>query len=165
MKYQEIKGDLIELAKKGKFDVIAHGCNCYKTMGAGIAYQISKHFPNAYSVDKNDKRLPIQRLGDYTQYMSGDCMIVNLYTQYKPGKDLNYNALNLSLYKLNKKFSGCTIGLPLIGCGIAGGDWNKVKSIIQEELKDCNVTVVFYDRLPEQLNWWDKFIRWFKKGQ
>lgn len=28
MRYQEVDGDLIELAKKGEFDVIAHGCNC-----------------------------------------------------------------------------------------------------------------------------------------
>ncbi len=37
MSYTEIKGDLIELAKQGNFDVIAHGCNCFCTMGAGIA--------------------------------------------------------------------------------------------------------------------------------
>jgi O-acetyl-ADP-ribose deacetylase (regulator of RNase III) len=29
-----IDGDLIKLAKEGKFDVIAHGCNCHSTMGA-----------------------------------------------------------------------------------------------------------------------------------
>lgn len=28
MKYQEIDGDLIQLALEGNFDVIAHGCNC-----------------------------------------------------------------------------------------------------------------------------------------
>lgn len=26
-KYNEVKGDLIKLAKSGHFDVIAHGCN------------------------------------------------------------------------------------------------------------------------------------------
>ncbi len=29
---------------------------------------------------------------------------------------------------------------------IAGGDWNRIKKIIQEELKDCIVTVVIYDK-------------------
>jgi O-acetyl-ADP-ribose deacetylase (regulator of RNase III) len=28
-----IKGDLIQLAKDGKFDLIVHGCNCFCTMG------------------------------------------------------------------------------------------------------------------------------------
>jgi hypothetical protein len=26
--YKEVFGDLIELAKRGQFDVIGHGCNC-----------------------------------------------------------------------------------------------------------------------------------------
>jgi hypothetical protein len=30
MKYQEIQGDLIELALAGSFSVIAHGCNYKK---------------------------------------------------------------------------------------------------------------------------------------
>ena len=33
MIYQEIEGDFIQLALQGKFDVIAHGCNCQCTMG------------------------------------------------------------------------------------------------------------------------------------
>jgi len=41
---KEIDGDLIKLAKEGKFDVIAHGCNCFCTMGAGIAPQMAKAF-------------------------------------------------------------------------------------------------------------------------
>ena len=35
-----IKGDLIKLALQGEFDVIVHGCNCFCTMGAGIAKSI-----------------------------------------------------------------------------------------------------------------------------
>lgn len=36
---QNIKGDLIELALVGEFDVIVHGCNYFCTMGASIAKQ------------------------------------------------------------------------------------------------------------------------------
>ena len=32
-----IKGNLISLALAGEFEVIIHGCNCFCTMGAGIA--------------------------------------------------------------------------------------------------------------------------------
>jgi len=31
-----------------------------------------------------------------------------------------------------------------IGAGLAGGDWNRIKVIIQTELKDMDVTVVIY---------------------
>ena len=39
-----VDGDLIKLAKVGKFDVIVHGCNCLSTMGAGIAPQMAAAF-------------------------------------------------------------------------------------------------------------------------
>lgn len=29
---------------------------------------------------------------------------------------------------------------------LAGGDWDKIKTIIQQELKDCDVTVVIYNK-------------------
>jgi O-acetyl-ADP-ribose deacetylase (regulator of RNase III) len=35
-----VKGDIIDIAKRGKFDVIIHGCNCFNTMGACIAKTI-----------------------------------------------------------------------------------------------------------------------------
>jgi O-acetyl-ADP-ribose deacetylase (regulator of RNase III) len=48
--------------------------------------------------------------------------------------------------KINSIFSGKHIGLPQIGAGLAGGDWNKIKKIIQDELKDCKVTIVIYKK-------------------
>ena len=54
-----IQGDLIKLAVAGEFDVIVHGCNCFCTMGAGIAKTIKQKFPTAYQADlatiKGDK--------------------------------------------------------------------------------------------------------------
>jgi O-acetyl-ADP-ribose deacetylase (regulator of RNase III) len=46
--------------------------------------------------------------------------------------------------KINHVFKDNHIGLPQIGCGLAGGDWEIVKKIIQDEFADCNVTVVIY---------------------
>lgn len=146
--YKEIKGDLLELFDKGEFDLIAHGCNCHKSMGAGIARQIRDAYPTAYVADWHDKRDPLQRLGDYTY--DPYCDIYNLYTQFNPGKDLNYVALTMCFIKLNKLYSfsktPARLGLPQIGCGIAGGDWDKVREIIKETLTNFDVTVVIYDK-------------------
>jgi O-acetyl-ADP-ribose deacetylase (regulator of RNase III) len=46
--------------------------------------------------------------------------------------------------KINHTFKGKHIGLPKIGAGLAGGDWNRIKTIIQTELKDMKVSVVIY---------------------
>ena len=43
-------------------------------------------------------------------------------------------------YKLNK--DDITIGFPYkIGCGLAGGDWNIVYNIIEDEFKDYNIKI------------------------
>ena len=47
-----LQGDLIALAQAGAFDVIAHGCNCFCTMGRGIVGSIKVHFPEAWSADQ-----------------------------------------------------------------------------------------------------------------
>jgi len=149
--YKEVKGDLLDLFKKGKFDVIAHGANCQKIMGAGIAFQIKRQFNDAFIKDFNDKRSPIQRWGDFTyvRYKTGDVItsIFNLYTQYNPGSDLDYTALELSLKKLARTIEPSSkIGLPMIGAGIGGGDWVKVRRIIKRVLSEHDVTVVIYDK-------------------
>lgn len=143
--YREIKGDLLELFDNKEFDLIAHSANCQKTMGAGIAKQIKDKYITAYLADWHDSREPLQRLGDYS--FDPYAGIFNLYTQYNPGKNVNYNALSLCLSKIAMLYSKpIKIGLPQLSCGIAGGDWNIVKKIIQKELRNFEVTVVIYDR-------------------
>ena len=34
------------------------------------------------------------------------------------------------------------IGMPKIGAGLGGGDWNIIKEIIEEELNGIDVTIV-----------------------
>jgi O-acetyl-ADP-ribose deacetylase (regulator of RNase III) len=168
--YQEIEGDLIQLAKEGRFDVITHGCNCLSNMGAGIAPQMAK----AFGVDKfwmESWGPSISKLGciDYETCVIGkndiwsiedadnklnepELIVVNSYTQFRYGKNhtdgvskpLDYEALTLCMRKINQEFSGKHIGLPKIGAGLAGGDWNRIKKIIQTELKDMKVSVVIY---------------------
>ncbi len=36
---KEITGNLITLGLAGDFEVIIHGCNCFNTMGSGVAAQ------------------------------------------------------------------------------------------------------------------------------
>lgn len=144
---QIIQGNLLDLFDAGQFDAIAHGCNCWNTMGSGIARQIKERYPKAYEVDYETNAGDINKLGGFTYtewYSQGN--IYNLYTQYEFGGDkvhLNYDALALCLYKLNFLEKGKKIGLPyLIGCGLAGGDEVLVKEIIENRLVDVDITLV-----------------------
>jgi O-acetyl-ADP-ribose deacetylase (regulator of RNase III) len=155
---QTIKGDLLKLALAGHFDVIAHGCNCFNMMGAGIAGQIAKTFPQAEFVDQETKKGNIHKLGDFTFCdIKGvhPFRIYNLYTQYQGGPNFNLFAFETCLWKLDKHINPFLtvkkyyprIGLPMIGAGIGGGNWLQIKEIIKLRLAPYNVTIVEYDPL------------------
>lgn len=189
MGYKEIEGNLITLALQREFNVIVHGCNCFCTMGAGIAPQMAKTFDadilyleyeeykgdinklgsiNFIGVDINEPKNWITEEDTLARdNVSNLLYVVNAYTQYGLGSNhgsgsphpLDYEALRLCLRKINKIFKHKSIGLPLIGCGLAGGVWDinelpsldnyplgfkDVKTIIQEELVDMDVTIVHF---------------------
>jgi O-acetyl-ADP-ribose deacetylase (regulator of RNase III) len=151
--YNEVKGDLIALAKQGQFDVIGHGCNCLSVMGAGLAPQMA----DAFGCDSFPMELDgpdINKLGciDYKEMDDCNLTVVNIYSQYSYGSNhkdgisipFDYEAFTIALRKMNSIFKGRHIGLPKIGAGLAGGDWDTIKNIICKELKDCTVTVVIW---------------------
>jgi O-acetyl-ADP-ribose deacetylase (regulator of RNase III) len=133
-------GDLITLAQNKEFDVIVHGCNCFNVMGAGIAPQIAKAFPNAYEIDQLTIRGDRNKLGTISiGYDKGlDIFIINAYTQYSTGGALavDYSALESCFKQIKTMFSNKKIGYPAIGCGLAGGDWDIVSKIIDNVLGD-----------------------------
>lgn len=133
-----IKGDLLNLFDAGEFDAIVHGCNCFNTMGAGIALQIKKRYPEAWEVDKNTIKGHKDKLGTYTTAICSSGTVINAYTQYHPGclndPKENYAAIDEVMRKIAVVFEYKRIGLPLIGAGLAGGDWNIIKDIIRNNL-------------------------------
>lgn len=79
--------------------------------------------------------------------------VVNVYSQFEPGYNsmypdrppVNYEALRLAFAKMNRMYKGSRIGLPKIGCELAGGDIEIVKQMMIEEFTDCDVTLVEFD--------------------
>ena len=61
-----VRGDLIELAKAGNFDVIIHGCNCQCRMGRGIALSIKQEFEEAFLADFMTEIGDRTKLGNFT---------------------------------------------------------------------------------------------------
>ena len=152
MKYEEIDGDIIELAKSGEYDVVIHGCNCFSTQGKGLAPQMNAAFNtlsfqmeqlSRYNLNEDAR---YNKLGciDYEFFGAYQIYVVNCYTQFHPGKAARYNALTLCLSKLNFIFKGKKILVPAIGAGLGGLDIKVVKTLIKVQLKDMDVTFVNY---------------------
>jgi len=147
-----IKGDLLALALDGRFDVIVHGCNCMCQMGKGIAKSIRQQFPEAFEADQQTTAGDRDKLGTITTaevVRDGQrFVVVNAYTQYDyrgPGPNVDYDAVRSAMREVKRRFAGRRIGYPKIGAGLAGGDWDRIAKIIDEELAGEVHTLVEFE--------------------
>lgn len=142
-------------------DVLCHQVNVYGVMGAGIAAEVRKRFPN---VNKEYERFCLQ-FKPYKNYndILGKVVIVetnkkktqfiaNCFSQDIESKDgclTNYEALKDCLNYIEswmKNKNKLTVAFPYkYGCGIAGGDWEIVKKIIYDSFKDVDITVEIWN--------------------
>lgn len=144
-----IHGDLLTLAKQGRFDLIIHGCNCQCQMGKGIALAIKQQFPEAYRADCATAKGDEAKLGTISiaEILRSDFkfIIVNGYTQLHwrgTGVKVDYDAIRSVMRMVKQRFAGKRIGYPKIGAGLAGGDWQVISAIIDEELSGEDHTCV-----------------------
>ena len=146
--FKVVEGNLLLKAEAGEFDAIVHGCNCFCSMGGGIALAIAKKWPEVVAADNTTIRGDITKLGKYTQATveQGKLTIVNLYTQFGFDKKINteYDAIRDGFALIKQEFTGKRIGIPMIGAGIGGGDWNVIKELIGNALAGEDVTLVVF---------------------
>lgn len=148
---KEVEGDLIKMALAGRFDAIAHGVNCFCRQKSGIAKLMSENFythqlPLEDPVTTGD----IDKLGRIEfNPINGNGVhlkVFNFYTQYhwatsKHPNPFNYGAFWSCLQEYRRCFSKESLGIPLIGAGLAGGDWSRIREIIQE-FNELDITIV-----------------------
>jgi O-acetyl-ADP-ribose deacetylase (regulator of RNase III) len=136
-------------------NAIAHSCNTLNVMGAGIAKQIADRYPEAKYADDSASKADLNKLGEFSfadiEINDEDSFpfqqfgikkrngtIYNLYTQSKigSGREVNYEALYSSFVLLKKSLNNTQktiLGLPYgISCGLAGGSWKIVNSMIND---------------------------------
>lgn len=151
-----VEGDLLQ----SNCTVIMHQANCQKIMGAGIAKSIASMYPLAERVDKDNPHSPQDRYGSYTLAVNPNGVtVVNLYGQLNPGR-ANKNvqdervqklesAIHSAFHLLNSNqvssINSSKVGLPYgIGCGLAGGDWEKVEKMLETVSSFHNIDIYLY---------------------
>ena len=130
--------------------VIVHGCNAQGVMGSGVAKQLRAKYPEIfYDYAENLMVYGVSDINPLGQVVfvkvSKSLTVANAITQEFYGrtgeKYVSYIALKSCLELVAKKFGPSTpIHIPyLIGAGLGGGDEEKILSIIETKLKDCDV--------------------------
>lgn len=151
-----VKGDLVQMAARGDFDIIVHGANCFCCMGAGIAKQIAFTFPQALEADKKTNFGSMDKLGTFSRatFKVNDegavLTVLNAYTQFgtwKKGENqppVDYHAVEDCFYEIQRQFGyqHLRFGIPKIGAGLAGGDWARIEKIIERYMSEEDLTLV-----------------------
>ena len=151
-----VNGDLLSSDAK----IICHQVNCQGVMGSGLAKQIRAKYPHVYTKykelcnktkDSRDLLGTIQTISSSPEGMGNGCIfdvlptIVNVFGQNYYGINgvyTDYNALRFEFRKISimpltkNNWYNATIAMPFnIGCGLAGGKWDIVYELLQEEFK------------------------------
>lgn len=150
-----IKGDLL----KTDSPIIAHGVNIAGGFGGGVAGQIAKRWWWVKEAYQAWHRLGYWELGAVQDVPDLECRgptILNCATQkhWLPrGKDLfEYDAWRLVCqriaghvaYPSSEGAPPLSVAMPQIGAGLAGGDWPRIRAILEEELADAPFDVRVY---------------------
>jgi len=155
MEIQYIKGDATAPQGEG-LKIIAHVCNDIGSWGKGFVLAVSKRWTTpeeAYRKWYKERTTNNFNLGAIQLVKVDDnTYVVNMIGQrgIKRGNNsipIKYEAIAECLQRLAKKAIKleATVHMPRIGCGLAGGKWDKIEPIIKAKLIDSGVKTIVYD--------------------
>lgn len=133
-------------------NIICQQVNCKGVMGRGLALEIANRYPEL-------KRQYIEICHTNNRHLIGTVFyyavnsrqyIANLFTQNNYGTQgvyTDYKALEKAIIDIKNTclMNSFSVALPYkIGCGLGGGNWDTVYSIIMEAFEDSNILCKLY---------------------
>jgi ribA/ribD-fused uncharacterized protein len=126
--------------------------NCAGAMGAGLAKQFREHYPDMMEAYTKMCLFYTITPGSVHEYITRDGSIVMLFATKDNWRDKSkYKYITDGLEDLRKiiakKYNSekYMIGLPALGCGLGGLDWDKVKPMIQNALKGFDTKIIVFE--------------------
>lgn len=150
-----IKGDATVPQAKGN-KIIAHICNNIGGWGKGFVLAVSKRWKepetayrkwhrNRADNDFELGKIQIIQVQDYIY-------VANMLGQQgiksgSNGVPIRYEAVEKCLQKLSEqaKEINASVHMPRIGCGLAGGKWNRIEPLIIATLIKAEIPTTVYD--------------------
>jgi|ERR1051325_9858451 O-acetyl-ADP-ribose deacetylase (regulator of RNase III) len=119
---------------------IAHGCNCSGGFGSGVAKEIATRYPHIKEgyLYKHQHRgwklgeIQLITVGDGTGRTIANCATQERYGRPDEGPYVSYPAIRQVIRKLVEQWPN-GFAIPKIGAGLAGGNWDIIEKIINEE--------------------------------
>lgn len=151
-----LKGDATEPIGDG-CKIIAHVCNNKGGWGAGFVLALSKKWKEPEIKYKLSISKYKFELGDIsTLFVEDDIAVVNMiaqdgYVSENNPVAIRYDALERCFYKILHNIESVlfkesiSIHMPRIGCGLAGGSWDKIEPIIKKVFSENDIQVYIYD--------------------
>lgn len=149
-----IKGDATNPKIIGN-KIIVHICNDIGGWGKGFVMAISKRWKEPEKKYREWYKFQDSFLLGQVQFVKveDDIWIANLIGQHKINRDENgnvpirYDAIKIGLKKVAQfaKENKSSVHMPRIGCGLAGGTWNRIEPLIQESLLSNEIETYVYD--------------------
>lgn len=151
-----LKGDATSPQASG-IKIIAHICNDIGGWGKGFVLAISKRWSEPEktyrewhrSRAKNDFTLGSIQVVQVESYIYVANMIGQRGTKTgrSTGVPVRYEAIDSCLEKLKEeaKSLNASVHMPRIGCGLAGGKWERIEPLIEKTLLENNIGVYVYD--------------------
>jgi O-acetyl-ADP-ribose deacetylase (regulator of RNase III) len=140
--------------------IIVHVCNDVGAWGAGIVLALSRRWAGPEeryrSWHQGAESIPFE-LGQ-VQFVQVEerTWVANLIGQHGIRRrgataPVRYEAIREGLRRVAERAlaEGASVHMPRIGCGLAGGKWEEVERLIEDELGGKGVEVTVYD-LPAQ---------------
>ena len=132
--------------------LIAHVCNDAGGWGRGFVLALSKRWPDPEAIYRVWHQSRGLRLGSIQVIdVEPGLYVANMIAQHgysRPGRPaIRYDALAKTLKQVGDHALdlGASVHMPRIGCGLAGGTWERVEELIALNLSLRGIPVTVYD--------------------
>ncbi|MFJ5924581.1 macro domain-containing protein [Kitasatospora sp. NPDC092948] len=151
-----LRGDATAPQGKG-VRIVAHVCNDLGGWGKGFVLALSRRWPEPEAAYRrwhreragNDFGLGAVQLVQVEPYLWVANMVGQrgIRTGRSTGVPVRYEAIDTALGTLggHARRLGASVHMPRIGCGLAGGRWERVEPLVTARLTARGIPVTVYD--------------------